>query len=195
MFGSQSQIIIFDAEYTTWEGALERGWSGPGEHRELVQIGAIRVNTQTLKETDSFEIFIKPSINPILAPYFIELTGITQKIVDEKGISFAIAWQRFIAWMGGDFAYSFGNDIVVIQENCKLFDVPLLVKRERFKNICNLFEKYGINTDQYHSSTIVRAFGKEPRSGAHNALTDARSILDGLILLHARMKSNSTQLF
>ena len=192
MFGLQSSIIIFDIEYTTWKGASERRWSGPGEHRELVQFGAIRVDTKTLTEIDFFEIFIKPRINPILSPFFIELTGITQKMVDEKGVNFAIAWQRFVKWMGENFAYSFGdNDIVVIQENCKLFNVPLLVKKERFKNICNLFEKYGIYTDQYYSSTIVRAFGKEPRSGAHNALTDARSILDALILLHMRIKSNS----
>lgn len=33
-------FVIFDTEYTTWEGAADRDWTGPGEHREVVQIGA-----------------------------------------------------------------------------------------------------------------------------------------------------------
>ncbi|MEK7658960.1 MAG: 3'-5' exonuclease [Patescibacteria group bacterium] len=189
MFDLKSSIIIFDTEYTTWEGAPEREWGDLGEHRELVQIGAIKINTQTLKEVESFEIFIKPHINPILSPFFVKLTGITQKIVDEKGVDFSTAWRHFVNWIGGDSVYSFGdNDIAAIEENCKLFNVPLLVKKKRFINICNLFEKYGIDTDRYHSSTIVKAFGKKPRSKAHNGLSDARSILDGLALLKMRVK-------
>lgn len=36
-------FIIFDTEYTSWEGSQERNWNGENEFRELVQISAIRV--------------------------------------------------------------------------------------------------------------------------------------------------------
>jgi len=41
---SYQQIIIFDTEYTAWEGAKERNWSGSGEHREIVQIAAVKID-------------------------------------------------------------------------------------------------------------------------------------------------------
>ena len=36
-------FVFYDTEYTSWEGAMQRNWSGPNEHRELVQLSAIRV--------------------------------------------------------------------------------------------------------------------------------------------------------
>jgi hypothetical protein len=36
-------FVVADLEYTAWEGALARGWSAPGDFREIVQIGAVRV--------------------------------------------------------------------------------------------------------------------------------------------------------
>lgn len=37
-------MVIADLESTSWEGAQESGWSGPGQFREIVQIGAVRVD-------------------------------------------------------------------------------------------------------------------------------------------------------
>jgi hypothetical protein len=36
-------FVFYDTEYTSWEGAMQRNWSGLDEHRELVQLSAIRV--------------------------------------------------------------------------------------------------------------------------------------------------------
>ena len=36
-------LIIYDTEYTSWQGSQERDWSGAREYQELVQIGAIHV--------------------------------------------------------------------------------------------------------------------------------------------------------
>jgi len=62
-------FIIYDTEYTSWEGAHARGWDGPGEEKELVQIGAIRV--QNFKEVDALLLYVQPRINPDLSDYFI----------------------------------------------------------------------------------------------------------------------------
>ena len=41
-------FIIFDTEFTAWEGSQERKWSGENEFRELVQISAIRVKKKII---------------------------------------------------------------------------------------------------------------------------------------------------
>ncbi len=38
-----SSYSVPRSRYTSWEGAMGRNWSGPNEHRELVQLSAIRV--------------------------------------------------------------------------------------------------------------------------------------------------------
>ena len=43
-------IIIFDTEFTAWAGSQERDFSGPNEYRELVEIGAIKIDTRTFNE-------------------------------------------------------------------------------------------------------------------------------------------------
>ena len=36
LIATHKEIIVFDTEYTTWEGAMARQWTGPNEYRELV---------------------------------------------------------------------------------------------------------------------------------------------------------------
>lgn len=37
------EFIIFDTEYTAWEGSNERNWSEGWEEKELVKIAAMKV--------------------------------------------------------------------------------------------------------------------------------------------------------
>ena len=45
-----TEVVVFDTEFTAWQGSMERGWSGPGEHKEIVQIGAVLLDARTLAE-------------------------------------------------------------------------------------------------------------------------------------------------
>lgn len=180
---SESQIVIFDTEYTTWEGAFERNWSGVGEYREIVQIGAIKINTKTLNELDAITIYVKPVKNPELSSYFTSLTGITQKTADSRGLSYRDALKEFANWSDELPLYSWGADREVMQENAKLLEIPFPIGDTRFKDVREIFQKYGIPTDNYMSSTIPTAFGKKPLGYGHDALNDARSIIQGLRLL------------
>jgi inhibitor of KinA sporulation pathway (predicted exonuclease) len=178
-------IILLDTEFTAWEGSQEREWSGENEYREIVQIAAIRVDAVTLKELDSFSIFVKPKMNPKLSDYFIDLTGITQEKVDNDGIDFTSALALYKRWVGDFDTYSFGGDEVVIKENCELYNTPFLFPN-RFFDIRTIFQKYGIPAKNYNSGSIVQAFGEEPTRQAHEALNDVRTILDGLRLLYLK---------
>jgi inhibitor of KinA sporulation pathway (predicted exonuclease) len=189
-FAFPKEIVLYDTEYTAWEGSQARKWSGPNEHREIIEIGAIIVETGSFTETSSLDLYIKPRINPTLSDFIIGLTKISQARLDMEGIDFADAWRRFNEWRGDRPAYAFGKDEQVIRENCDLYGI-LYDYEGQFHNIRELFDANGIQTANYYSSTITRAFGVEPQGSAHNGLSDARSILQGLCLLKAQMIANN----
>ena len=181
--GLPDEFVIFDTEFTSWEGSMARGWSCEGEYRELVQIGAVSV--RNLNEIDSFLVYVRPQRNRYLSSYFIELTGITQKDVDEKGILFKEALQKFLSWSAKLPLYSYGNDADVLIENELLYNLsPRSVDLTQTFDVCKVFEEGGIDTQNYMSSSIPRAFNHPILPKAHDALNDARSILLGLRLLY-----------
>ncbi len=119
-------LVVYDTEYTAWEGSLAAGFSRPGEHREVVQIGAVRLDTADgLRETGALSLLVRPSRNPILSAYFIELTGLTQHRVDSQGGPFVDALGGFRAFCdGARMVLANGTDDEVIAENCRLNGLP-----------------------------------------------------------------------
>lgn len=109
-------FVVFDLEFTTWPGALEADWSAPGQRREIVQIGALRLH-EDCTVAEAYEVLVKPTANPELSPYFTELTGITQESVDRDGLPAAQALDEFLGFCRGQTVLSYGNDMVVLGEN------------------------------------------------------------------------------
>jgi inhibitor of KinA sporulation pathway (predicted exonuclease) len=65
---------------------MARGWSRPGEHRELVQIGAVHLDAgKGFSEIAALDIVVRPERNPVLSDYFVALTGITNERVAAEG--------------------------------------------------------------------------------------------------------------
>lgn len=115
-----NEVVIYDLEYTTWPGALKRGWSGKNEHKEITWIAAIVVDAESLKEMDSFSRIIKPTINPVLSDYFIELTGLDNDRLAREGQSFIHGIQAFHYFVGSRPMLCHGWDTVAMLENLKL---------------------------------------------------------------------------
>ncbi|WP_433430672.1 exonuclease domain-containing protein [Nonomuraea sp. CA-141351] len=111
-----STFVIFDLEFTSWPGALEQNWSAPGQLREIVQIGALRLR-EDYSVVEEYEALVRPVINPQLSTYFTELTGISQRAVDQYGLSPAVALGDFLGFCQGQSVLSYGNDMVVLGEN------------------------------------------------------------------------------
>ena len=186
MLDLPEQFILFDTEFTAWEGSQARRWSGPNEYRELVEIGAIKVAPEDLTELAAFDVYIRPEKNPILSDYFIELTGITQATVDAEGVPLKTALRRFAEWCGNLPLYSYGADERVLIENSGLAGITFPFDAGQFSDVRTVFQRRGIPAERYTSGTIVAAFGVKPVRRAHNAANDARTILDGLRLLGRR---------
>jgi len=177
MFEPAQNIVVFDTEFTSWEGAMERHWSGENEHRELIQIGAVVVDTVDFQERNSFCVYVKPFKNPSLSEYITSLTGITQRDVDEKGLSAQEALMQLNQFSQGSDLYCWGSDGDVALENASLGEFQCPIAPERFHDIREVFIQKGIDATAYQSSSIITAFGKENPHDAHDALNDARAIV------------------
>ena len=185
-------FIIFDTEFTSWEGSRERNWSGEYEEMELVQIGALKIKKlkTTIKVVKKLNIYIKPRINPILSDYFKKLTGIEQSTIDKKGLRFTEAMKTFYRFCknknGEKFnLYSFGNDFHIIKNNLQLNSINKKSKfykwERKFFDISPFFEPY-VNVKKYSSGTLYKAFKLKPKNktSVHNALWDGKSLFISL---------------
>ena len=84
-----SDFYILDIEYTAWKKSLENNWNKDNEWREIIQIGAILISHKNnqYKIVSELNLYVKPTINPTLSQYIIDLTGITQEQIDVHGIN------------------------------------------------------------------------------------------------------------
>jgi inhibitor of KinA sporulation pathway (predicted exonuclease) len=177
-----STFVVFDLEFTTWPGALEHDWSGPGQLREIVQIGALRLDEECAV-VEEYEALVRPVTNPQLSPFFTELTGIDQETVDRDGLPPAEALSDFLGFCRGQSALSYGNDMVVLGENAAwartrgeqlkngLLDAAFL-------NIRPWLNTLAPTTTTANSGRLWEALGlPSPAAGReHSALFDAYSL-------------------
>jgi len=179
--GDGGAIVVFDTEYTAWAGSRERGWSEPWEHREVVQIGAVRLRAGDLAETGHLDLVVRPAVNPVLSDYFVDLTGITNQRLAEEGMPLAAALERFAAFVAeGDQFVANGDDLGVITENCKLARIGCPLPAERFRNLRHDLGVAFDRPDGVDSYTLTQRAGVASVGRAHDALADARAIAAAL---------------
>ncbi|MFQ5619525.1 MAG: exonuclease domain-containing protein [Rhodospirillales bacterium] len=187
--GSEHEFLggpttIFDLEFTAWEGSAARGWSGAGEYREIVQIGAVRVDGgNALAEVGRFKTYVRPVRNPVLSGYFVSLTGITQADVDRHGVSFPEALAAFSEFVGedGGAVVSNGADQAALDENCVLHGIACPIDADRFVDIRpRLARLLGLATPQVISAKLPSLLRLPGRRKEHDALADALAIAQAL---------------
>ncbi len=172
------EAIIFDLEFTAWEGSQARRWSAPGEHREIIQIGALRIDAATATELDSFSRLVCPRINPILSDFIIGLTGISQQELERDGLPFEEAHGDFLAFAGDRPLFCYGWDEVVIAENVGLYDLNDRFDRLMTTNLHHFFADAGVPVQNVNCGLLIDHLGLAPpvAGRAHDALYDCRSI-------------------
>ncbi len=189
------EFIIFDTEYTSWEGCNLNGWRD-WQKKEIVQIAALKVDGKTLEVIEKFNIYVKPKINPILSDYFVQLTGITNEKLAEFGIDFQSAYAEFCNFVKDLPCYSHGWSLAsseladgeVMLDNLKLLGIDF-AKHPDFRNIAPWFKEqykaFNIDIKKQCSGEIARFLNCDAELKAlnldvHNALYDVYSILAGV---------------
>lgn len=177
-------IVIYDTEFTTWPGAMDAGWGGEGQHREVFMVGARAWEQGTdWRAGQAFVAFAKPVLNPVLDPYATKLTGVTQAQVDGAE-SLEVVLRKMDALFGPEVRYvSNGNDINPLAESAGLQRFVLPIDPVRFGNLhtplyAALKTEVGdIAVREYPSGMVYKALGLELGSTqVHDAMHDVDSL-------------------
>ena len=194
-------FVIFDTEYTSWKGCQENGWLG-ARKKEIVQIAAVKVDDD-LNVIQEFNQLCRPTINPVLSDYFVNLTHISNEMIAQEGILFEDAFRAFKNFVGGDICLSHGwgadfthkSDGAIIDENLALYRLAE-PNDIRYFNIAAVFQKVyqvkNIQVKSQASGDIASLLKIEDKLESihlqpHDAFYDVYSILEGLRYLQDDM--------
>jgi 3'-5' exoribonuclease 1 len=143
-------ILVVDLEATCCDIQ-----SIPRHQMETIEIGAVMVDTASLKIVDEFQTFIKPIRHPLLTEFCNQLTSITQSQVDTAP-TFPEAiklWQPWLSQFNKTIFGSWGDyDRKQLQHDSKhhRIDLPYPVSsnhinlKELFSTTQGLNKRYGM---------------------------------------------------
>ena len=155
---------------------MARHWLSPGEFKEVVQIGAVKLDAESFALLAEFDQLVPPRVNFPLGPYFEKLTGISSGQVVRQGRDFAAAFAAFLDFAGDGPIASFGRDDKVLDENIRLYGMTGVSALPVFYDLRGWFAAQGVDLRGMHSCDIGPAVGIPFVGRTHNALDDARSI-------------------
>ncbi len=159
------------------EATCDNQGTVPREQMEIIEIGAVLVDGQTLCAKAEFQTFIKPVRHPKLTVFCTELTSITQAMVEHApDFPEAIAaLRRFIA-NGDPLFCSWGNyDRNQFAQDARFHKVPLPLSRDHL-NIKQAFSD-GVGTrKRFGMAGALRKVGLPLAGTHHRGIDDARNI-------------------
>ncbi len=182
--------VVFDLEFTAWQGSVAHRWSRPGEFTELVQIGAVKVDVQSLKFIDEMNVLVRPRINPVLSDYLVELTGITNDALAAGGFDFVDAYDRFLRFVDGGVSAAFGRDDLIFDANIRLYGLKDVPPSPRYINIIPWLFENGIDPRGKNACDVAPLAGVAFEGHRHDALDDAHGVLSGITALVERGARN-----
>lgn len=168
--------VYLDLEYMYPGMTKESGRPTEKQKRLIVQIGAILFDIAKGKEVGSFDQLIIPQLSYTLPEFFVELTKITQEMVNEKGVDFEEGLKRFANFSQDYPIWIFDGDLGVLKQNCEISRISFPFKESGFTRVKPLLSDWGIDPDKYSSGTLYQAAGLQMNGHVHNALHDVRSM-------------------
>ena len=172
---------VIDLEWTSWKQNyygkhLEKEKRKKWQKKEIIQIGAIKFD-ENYKIKNKLNLITKPKINKKLSKHIVDLTSITNKVIDKRGIEFLDGFKKLKKFSNKSFVFSNGNDGKVLKENLNYNDY--FYKGIKVLNIKKILEKkYKIPKNYLHSPKLKTYFGyKYSKKRAHHALFDCQSII------------------
>jgi inhibitor of KinA sporulation pathway (predicted exonuclease) len=182
--------VVFDLEFTAWEGSMAHRWSRPGEFTELVQIGAVKVDARSFAVIDEMDVLVRPRFNSVLSDYFVELTGITNGELAACGADFAEAYGEFVRFADGRAIAAFGRDDLVFDANIRLYGLKNAPPQPFYINVIPWLHENGIDPRGKNACDVAPLAGVAFKGHKHNALADARGVLAGIRALVERGARN-----
>lgn len=167
-------IVIFDLESTCWDKSEVQLIS------EIIEIGAVKIDTDTNTMVDEFQTFVKPLMNPILSKFCKTLTHIKQDDVD-RSQSLTSALLKFNDFVGDSKLMSWGfYDKKQIERECflKKIDSRLLDKLNKKNNHISLKHRFGdvFGCQPPGLNKALQMVGLKFEGTQHRGIDDAKNI-------------------
>lgn len=161
-----------------FEATCANDGSVPRQHMEIIEIGAVMVETASLRVVDEFQSFVRPVRHPQLTAFCTQLTTITQAQVDAAP-GFAEVAAALKAWRAGypDLIWgSWGDyDRNQLQQDCDFHRVADPVGAPH-RNIKRLFAQREGSGRKFGLDGGVRRARLAFAGTHHRGIDDARNI-------------------
>jgi inhibitor of KinA sporulation pathway (predicted exonuclease) len=131
------RYVIVDLEATCWKSGV------PSDRMEIIEIGAVLLESAVGPIRDEFSAFIRPVVEPKLSDFCQSLTTIRQEDVDAADYFYQVS-PRFVEWIGPEpFALcSWGAyDLNQFRKDCQRHNMPLPKTFERHINLKKEFAR------------------------------------------------------
>lgn len=163
----QPYLLVIDCEFTCIENP-------PSDFDyELIELGAVLVNANTLDSISSFQAFVKPVRNPTLSEFCAKLTNISQTEIDNAE-PFADVWESFLCWLHGReclFSSWGKGDLSILQKECSLTEASFPFTQHL--DIKKAFSKCNRLNKRVGLKMALNLANVEREGAQHRALDDA----------------------
>ncbi|PAB61017.1 3'-5' exonuclease [Anaeromicrobium sediminis] len=169
--------IVADCEWN-YMHRMKGFWPNKKMPNEIIEIGATKINSDTLQIVDTFRTYVKPKLYSRLNPQVTKLSNITKADL-EYGVGFLRALELFKKWMGSDVTFCVWgtNDIIEIKRNVSFHDPQVKLDFvEKYVDVQKLFQLCIIPSEK-NSISLVGAselLDIFEEGNIHNALIDAK---------------------
>ncbi|XP_061922417.1 3'-5' exoribonuclease 1 [Entelurus aequoreus] len=153
---------------------------------EIIEFPMVLISTHTLEIVETFQEYVKPELNPKLSDFCVQLTGITQEMVDAAD-TFPDVLRRVVLWLqqkklGTKYKYAFLTDGA--WDMSKFLNIQCRTSQIRYPQFArrwiNIRKSYGnfykVPRTQTKLSTMLDKLGLEYEGRPHSGLDDSRNI-------------------
>ena len=165
------RYVIVDLEATCWEK------NQTPDRMEIIEIGAVLLESSADLPIDEFAKFVKPVSEPVLSEFCKNLTSITQSEID-RAEHFYQVFPEFLDWIGEEefTICSWGNyDMNQFGVDCKRHNLPF---PETFFNHINIKTEFAKvkNIKSCGMKRALQYLGIALDGTHHRGIDDARNI-------------------
>lgn len=165
--------LVVDLEATCDESDFPRSAT------EIIEIGAVLVDPETLRPVDSFQTFVRPFVRPTLTAFCTELTTIRQEDVDAAP-TFPEAVDAVTRWLRVPVTFcSWGAyDVNQLSRDRKRHGLtrPRLAWARDHRNLKALFTEASGESTRFGMKQALERCGLPLEGTHHRGIDDARNI-------------------
>lgn len=173
--GPDVNYIVLDLE---WNQPLDQGALVTDPvclNGEIIQLGAVKLNEQ-FAVVDEFCMYVQPQYYPKLHNRIVALTGISDKTLAEKGVSFPEMYDCFMQWCGDEYTFVTWSmsDLPILIDNLIIHQMDLSGLPVCY-DIQRIFSREIMRGNTRYSLETALSILKEHGDTSHDALHDARN--------------------